>query len=105
LVLSAQQAMQRPGTPPTPTMVTSGFQGSLQGPPPTINIARRGVTVTSAVPNKWGQPQPQQHQAVAAASQPAVTAQQYVPGAVLHLQGPHVLLLTTIRDRILQDGV
>ena len=92
--------MQRPGTPPTPTMVTSGFQGSLQAPP-TINIARRGVTVTSAMPNKWGQPQPQQHQAVAAVSQPAASAQQYVPGTGLHLQS-HVSCclwnITTLRD-------
>lgn len=69
-------------------MVTSGFNGPLRGPPPTINIARRGVTVTSAVPTSWSaQPQQHQHQhqqgqSPAAGSKPA-SADQYVPGVPL----------------------
>lgn len=70
-------------------MVTSGFNGPLRGPPPTINIARRGVTVTSAVPTSWAtqqqqQQQLQQHQqgqSPAAGSKPA-PAEQYVPGVL-----------------------
>ncbi len=65
--------------------VTSGH-APLRGPPPTINIVRRGITVTSAAP--WPQQQQQPHQQPQQPGQgpppmpgaAASAAGQYVPG-------------------------